>query len=145
MLQTLGLPRDPDSTGSSTGSKSVERCEGMVSVAEDADAEEIEVEAVVADVEVVEAELAEAEVAEADAVEAGLSSKCKNTTTNGKHMGVYRDRDSWILRSLSFLDDHITRVPSRQSCNVSTLPQGFGMISLMMYAQLNLSPYSEKS
>ena len=26
-----------------------------------------------------------------------------------------------------------------------TMPQGFGMISLMMYAQLNLSPHSEKS
>ena len=25
------------------------------------------------------------------------------------------------------------------------MPQGFGMISLMMYAQLNLSPHSEKS
>ena len=34
MLQTLGSPRDPDSMGSSAGPKSVERCEGMVVVAE---------------------------------------------------------------------------------------------------------------
>ena len=60
VLQSLGSPRDPDSTGSSAGSKSVERCEGMVPVAEDVDAEEAEAVAVVA-----EAELAEADVAEA--------------------------------------------------------------------------------
>ena len=70
VLQTLGSPRDPDSTGSSAGSKSVERCEGMVAVAEDAEAD---AEAVVADAEVEEAELAGAAVADADAVEAGLS------------------------------------------------------------------------
>ena len=46
MLQTLGSPRDPDSAGSSDGSKSVERCEGMVAVAEEA--EEVEAVAVVA-------------------------------------------------------------------------------------------------
>ena len=73
VLQTLGSPRDPDSTGSSTGSKSVERCEGMVAVAEDAEAVEVEAEAVVADAEVEEAELAGTAVADADAVEAGLS------------------------------------------------------------------------
>ena len=73
VLQTLGSPRDPDSTGSSAGSKSVERCEGMVAVAEDTVADEVEAEAVVADVEVEEAELAGAAVADADAVEAGLS------------------------------------------------------------------------
>ena len=39
VLQTLGSPRDPDSTGSSAGSKSVERCEGIVTVAQEADAE----------------------------------------------------------------------------------------------------------
>ena len=58
-------------TGSSTGSKSVERCEGMVAVAEDAEADEVEAEAVVADVQVEEVELAGAAVA--DVVEAGLS------------------------------------------------------------------------
>ena len=42
VLQTLGSLRDPDSTGSSAGSKSVERCEGMVTVAGEADAEEVE-------------------------------------------------------------------------------------------------------
>ena len=35
----------------------------------------------------------------------------------------HTDRDTWILRSFSFLDDHISRVPSRQSCNVSTFSQ----------------------
>ena len=35
----------------------------------------------------------------------------------------HTDRDTWILRSFSFLDDHIARVPSRQSCNVSTFSQ----------------------
>ena len=55
MLQTLDLPRDPDFRGSSSGSKSVERCEGM------------------AEAEVAETELAEAEVAEADVAEAGFS------------------------------------------------------------------------
>ena len=70
VLQTLG---SPDSTGSSAGSKSVERCEGMVAVAEDAEAVEVEAEAVVADDEVEKAELAGAAVADADAVEAGLS------------------------------------------------------------------------
>ena len=59
-------------TGSSAGSKSVDRCEGMVAVAEVADIEEVEAEAVVvvADAEVAEAELAEAEV---DVVEAGFN------------------------------------------------------------------------
>ena len=51
MLQTLGSPRDPDSTGSSAGSKSVERCEGMV-------AEDVEAVSVVS--------VAEIAVAEAD-------------------------------------------------------------------------------
>ena len=75
VLQTLGSPRDPDSTGSSAGSKSVERCEGMVAVvvAEDAEADEVEAEAVMVDAEVEEAELAGAAVADADVVEAGLS------------------------------------------------------------------------
>ena len=58
VLQTLGSPRDPDSTGSSAGSKSVESCEGMVAVAEEADAEEVDVVAVVAEAEVAEAEMA---------------------------------------------------------------------------------------
>ena len=57
VLQTLGSPRDSDSIGSSAGSKSVERCEGMVAVAEEADVEEVE--AVVAEI----AEVAEAGVA----------------------------------------------------------------------------------
>ena len=67
-------PEDPDSTGSSAGSKSVDRCEGMVAVAEVAEVEEVEAEAVVvvADAEVAEAELAEAE-AEVDVVEAGFN------------------------------------------------------------------------
>ena len=65
VLQTLGSPWDPDSTGSSAGSKSVERCEGMVAVAEEADAEEVEAVAVVAVAEVAETEVAEANVAEA--------------------------------------------------------------------------------
>ena len=74
MLQTLGSPRDPDSTGSSAGSKSVERCDGLVAVGEEADAVEVEAVAVVAEVvEVAEAEVAEAGVAEADVVEAGFS------------------------------------------------------------------------
>ena len=50
MLQTRGSPRGHDSMGSSAGSKSVERCEGMVAVAEEADAEEVE--AVVAEADV---------------------------------------------------------------------------------------------
>ena len=56
VLHTLGSPRDPDSTGSSAGSKSVDRCESMVAVAEVAEAEEVEAEAVVvvADAEVAE-------------------------------------------------------------------------------------------
>ena len=66
VLHTLGSPRDPDSTGSSAGSKSVDRCEGMVAVAEVAEVEEVEAVVVVADAEVAEAELAEAE-AEVDA------------------------------------------------------------------------------
>ena len=70
-LQILGSPRDPDSTGSSAGSKSVERCKGMVAVAEEADAEEVETVAVVVDAEI--AEVAEAEVAEAKMAEAGFS------------------------------------------------------------------------
>ena len=53
VLQTLGSPRNPDSMGSSARTKSVERCEGMVAVAEEADAEEVE--AVVAEAEVKEA------------------------------------------------------------------------------------------
>ena len=35
----------------------------------------------------------------------------------------HTDRGTWILRSFSFLDDHISRVPYRQSCNVSTFSQ----------------------
>ena len=73
VLQTLGSPRDPDSTGSSTGSKSVEGCEGMVAVAEDKEADEMEAEVVVVDADVEEAKLAGAAVADADVVEAGLS------------------------------------------------------------------------
>ena len=73
MLQTLGSPRDPDSTDLSAGSKSVARCEGMVTVAEDAEADEVEAEAVVVDAEVEEAELAGEAVADVDVVEAGLS------------------------------------------------------------------------
>ena len=72
VLHTLGSPRDPDSTA---GSKSVDRCEGMVAVAEVVEVEEVEAEAVVvvAD-EVAEAELAEAETeAEVDVVEAGFN------------------------------------------------------------------------
>ena len=72
VLQTHGSPRDPDSTGSSAGSKSVERYLGMVAV-EDADAEEVAAVAVVAEAEVVEVELAETEVAEADVAKAGFS------------------------------------------------------------------------
>ena len=75
MLQTLGSPRDPDSTGSSAGSKSVARCEGMVAVGENAKADEVEAEAVVVDAEVEEAELAGAAVPDGDVVEAGLSCK----------------------------------------------------------------------
>ena len=56
VLHTLGLPSDPDSTGLSAGSKSVDRCEGMVAVAEVAEADEVVTEAVVvADVRVAEA------------------------------------------------------------------------------------------
>ena len=66
VLQTLGSPRDSDATGSSAGSKSVERCEDMVAVVEEADTEEVETVAVVAEAEV-------AEVAEADVAEAGFS------------------------------------------------------------------------
>ena len=74
MLHTLASPRDPNSTGSSAGSKSVDQCEGMVAVTEVAEAEEVAAEAlvVVADEEVAEAELAEAE-AEVDVVEAGFN------------------------------------------------------------------------
>ena len=62
MLHTLGSPSDPDSTGSSAGSKSVDRCEGMVALAEVAEADGVATEAVVvADAQVVEAELAAAE------------------------------------------------------------------------------------
>ena len=64
VLQTLGSPRDPDCTGSSAGSKSVEKCEGMVAVAAEADTEELKAVAVVA--EVAEAVVAEADVSEAD-------------------------------------------------------------------------------
>ena len=76
MLQTLGSPRDPDSTGSSAGSKSVERCDGLVTVGEEVDAVEVEAVIVVVEAEVAEmaeAEVAEAEDAEADVVEAGFS------------------------------------------------------------------------
>ena len=76
MLQTPGSPRDPDSMGSAAGSKSVKRCEGIVSVAEEADAEEVEAVSVVAEAEVpevAEAEVAETEVAEADVTKAGFS------------------------------------------------------------------------
>ena len=31
------------------------------------------------------------------------------------------DRDQWILTTLSYLDGHITRIPSRQSCSVSNV------------------------
>ena len=41
VLQTLGSTRDPNSTGSSAGSKSVEKCEGMLADTEEADAEEV--------------------------------------------------------------------------------------------------------
>ena len=68
VLHTLGSPSDPDSTGSSAGSKSVDRCEGMVAVAEVAEADEVMTEAVV----VAEAELAAAE-AEVVVVEAGFN------------------------------------------------------------------------
>ena len=71
VLQALGSPRDPGSTGSSAGSNSVERCEGMVAVAEDPEADEVEAETVVVVAEVEEAELALAAVA--DVLEAGLS------------------------------------------------------------------------
>ena len=71
VLQALGSPRNPNSTYSSTGSKSVEGCEGMVAVAEEADAEAVKAVAVVAGGEV--AEVAEAAVAEADVAEAGFS------------------------------------------------------------------------
>ena len=63
VLHTLGSPRDPDSTGSSAGSKSVDRYEGMVAVAEVAEVEEVEAEAVVV--------VADAEVAEAETVQVG--------------------------------------------------------------------------
>ena len=71
VLNTLGSPSDPDSTGSSAGSKSVDRCEGMVAVAEVAEADEVMTEAVV----VADAPVAEAEVAAAEAVvvEAGFN------------------------------------------------------------------------
>ena len=67
VLHTLGSPSDPDSTGSSAGSTSVDRCEGMVAVAEVAEAVVV-TEAVV----VAEAELAKAE-AEVLVVEAGFN------------------------------------------------------------------------
>ena len=73
VLHTLGSPSDPDSTGSSAGSKSVDRCEGMVAVADVAEADEVMTEAVVvADALVAEAELAAAE-AEVVVVEAGFN------------------------------------------------------------------------
>ena len=73
VLHTLGSPSDPDSTRSSAGSKSVDRCEGMVAVAEVAEADEVMTEAVVvADAQVAEAEVAAAE-AEAVVVEAGFN------------------------------------------------------------------------
>ena len=73
VLHTFGSPSDPDSTGSSAGSKSVDRCEGMVAVAETAEADEVMTEAVVvADEQVAEAEVAAAE-AEAVVVEAGFN------------------------------------------------------------------------
>ena len=73
VLHTLGSPGDPDSTGSSAGSKSGDRCEGMVAVAEVAEADEVMTEAVVvADAQVAEAELAAAE-AEVVVVEAGFN------------------------------------------------------------------------
>ena len=64
VLHTLGSLSDPDSTGSSAGSKSGDRCEGMVAVAEVAEADEVMTEAVV----VADAQVAEAEVAAAEAV-----------------------------------------------------------------------------
>ena len=68
VLHTLGSPSDPDSTGSSAGSKSVDRCEGMVAVADEVMTEAV----VVADEQVAEAEVAAAE-AEAVVVEAGFN------------------------------------------------------------------------
>ena len=59
VLQTLGSPRDPDSMDSSAGSKSVERCEGMVAVAEEAE---------------------EAEEVQADVPEAALSENARKQT-----------------------------------------------------------------
>ena len=75
VLHTLGSPSDPDSTGSSAGSKSVDRCEGMVALAEVAEADGVATEAVVvADAQVVEAELAVAEAeVEVLVLEAGFN------------------------------------------------------------------------
>ena len=42
---------------------------------------------------------------------------------SGDRAKEHTDRDTWILRSFSFLDDHISRVSSRQSCNVSIFSQ----------------------
>ena len=75
VLHTLGLPNDPDSTGSSAGSKSVDRCEGIVAVAEVAETDEVGREAVVvADTEVAEVELA---AAEAEVLVVSTESKVK--------------------------------------------------------------------
>ena len=103
VLHTLGSPSDPDSTGSSAGSKSVDRCEGMVAVAEVAEADEVMTEAVVlADAQVAEAEVAAAE-AEAVVMEAGF--KYSKTKTHGKHI-VYMFKNSsgryCEVRSMNF-------------------------------------------
>ena len=88
MLHTLGSPSDPDSTASSVGSKSVDRCEGMVALAEVAEADEVVTEAVVvADAQVAEAELAAAEAeVEVLVLEAGFNCKYSKTKTDGKHI-----------------------------------------------------------
>ena len=101
MLQTLGSPMDPDSIVPSAGSKSVETCEGMVAVAEEADAEEVEAAAVMAVAEVTEAEAAEvpeAEVAEADVAEAENARK----QTHGKHMTYfYTKQFRYVLSTMN--------------------------------------------
>ena len=76
VLHTLSSSMDPESTGSSAGSKSVDRCEGMLADAEVAEANEVPAEAVVVvvDAEVAEAELTVAEAEpEVDVVEAGFN------------------------------------------------------------------------
>ena len=62
----------------------MDRCEGMVAVAEVAEADEVMTEAVV----VADAQVAEAEVAAAEAVvlDAGFNWKYSRTKTHGKHI-----------------------------------------------------------